>query len=174
MASSTPHADVVSQRENAAAVVLEPIRKVSTHVQHLGASRRSMMRIMAIRTNAAAIRQCRSKSRASRRWWLIQPSVRSTIQRFGSTTKRCRSQRRTISIPQLPVRATAAAIFGPWYPASPMIRSTNGNSRRAWRSSGSAPSRSCTSARCTTTASSRPSVSVSMWRLRPRVFLPAS
>lgn len=72
-----------------------------------------MMRIIAMRTKAAAMRQCRSKSRASRRLRLIQPMLRSTIQRFGNTTNRCRSQRRTISIFQVPVRATAAAIFGP-------------------------------------------------------------
>jgi len=72
-----------------------------------------MRRIMAMRTKAAAMRQWRSKSRARRRFRLIQPMVRSTIQRFGSTTKRWRSQRRTISILHVPVRATAAAIFGP-------------------------------------------------------------
>jgi hypothetical protein len=33
-----------------------------------------------------------------------------TIQRFASTTKRCRSERRTISLLQCPVRASAAAI----------------------------------------------------------------
>ena len=44
----------------------------------------------------------------------------------------------------------------------------------AWRSSGSAPSRSCTLAGCTNTASSMPMVSVSRWRLRPTTFLPAS
>jgi hypothetical protein len=38
-----------------------------------------MMRIMAMRTKAAAMRAWRSKSRARRRWWLIQPSVRSTV-----------------------------------------------------------------------------------------------
>ena len=93
--------------------VLVPIREVSIHVECLGAILRSMMRIMAIHTKASAMRQWRSKSRARRRWWLIQPSVRSTIHRFGSTTKRCLSQRRTISTVQQPVRATAAAILGP-------------------------------------------------------------
>jgi hypothetical protein len=34
---------------------------------------------MAMRTKAAAMRQCRSKSRARRRLRLIQPMVRSTI-----------------------------------------------------------------------------------------------
>ena len=38
-----------------------------------------MMRIMAMRTKAAAMRQCRSKSRARRRLRLIQPMVRSTL-----------------------------------------------------------------------------------------------
>ena len=72
-----------------------------------------MMRIIAIRTKAAAMRQCRSKSRASRRFRLIHPMVRSTIHRFGSTTNLCLSQRRTILIFHGPVRATAVAIFGP-------------------------------------------------------------
>ena len=72
-----------------------------------------MMRIMAMRTKAAAVRAWRSKSRARRRLRLIQPMLRSTIQRFGSTTNLCLSQRRTISIFHLPVHATAAAIFDP-------------------------------------------------------------
>ncbi|WP_246522360.1 hypothetical protein [Neoroseomonas terrae] len=71
------------------------------------------MRIIAIRTKAAAMRHCRSKSRVSRRARLLQPRVRSTIQRFGSTTKRCRPQRRTIFIVHVLVRAAAAAIVGP-------------------------------------------------------------
>ena len=45
-----------------------------------------MMRIIAMRTQAAAIRQWRSKLRVRRRLRLIQPMVRSTTQRFGSTT----------------------------------------------------------------------------------------
>jgi len=49
-----------------------------------------------------------------------------TTQRLGRTTKRCRSRRRTISSAQLPVRATTAAIPGPWYPASPMTRPMKG------------------------------------------------
>ena len=95
------------------AQALEPIREVRIHAEGFAASRRSMMRIMAMRTKAAAMRQCRSKLRARRRLRLIQSMVRSRIQRFGSTTKRCLSQRRTISIFYGPVRATAAAIFGP-------------------------------------------------------------
>ena len=51
-----------------------------------------MMRIIARRTEAAAMRQWRSKSRASLRLRLIHACVRSPIQRFGRTTKRCRSQ----------------------------------------------------------------------------------
>lgn len=77
------------------------------------ARRRSMMRIMAMRTKAHAMRQCRSKSRARRRLRLIHPMLRSTIHLFGSTTKRWRSLRRTISIFHVPVRAAQAAIFGP-------------------------------------------------------------
>lgn len=72
-----------------------------------------MMRIMAKRTKAAAMRQWRSKSRARRRLRLIHPMVRSMIQRLGRTMNLCLSQRRTISTFHLPVRATAAAIFGP-------------------------------------------------------------
>jgi hypothetical protein len=72
-----------------------------------------MMRIMAMRTKAVTMRQCRSKSRARRRLRLIHPMVRSTIQRFGSMPNLCLSQRRTISMFHVPARATAAAIFGP-------------------------------------------------------------
>lgn len=41
----------------------------------------------------------------------VHASVRSTIQRFGSTTKRPRSERLTISSFQVPVLATKACIF---------------------------------------------------------------
>ena len=40
----------------------------------------------------------------------IQANVRSTIHRFGSTTKRCRSERFTISICHGPSALTAAAV----------------------------------------------------------------
>jgi hypothetical protein len=53
-----------------------------------------MMRIMAMRTKAVAIRQCRSKSRARRWLRLIHPMVRSTAQRSGSTTNLCLAQQR--------------------------------------------------------------------------------
>jgi hypothetical protein len=49
------------------AVRLEPIREVRIHAEGFAAKRRSMMRIMAMRTKAAAMRQWRSKSRARRR-----------------------------------------------------------------------------------------------------------
>jgi hypothetical protein len=101
-------------RERRREVLLEPIREVLLHAEVVAVNRRSMRRIIAMRTKAAAMRRCRSKSRARRRLRLIQPMVRSTIQRFGSTTKRCRSQRRTISSAHAPVRIMAAAIFGPW------------------------------------------------------------
>ena len=45
----------------------------------------------------------------------------STIQRLGSTTKRCSSLRWTIVSFQVPVLAMAAAVFCPWYPASAKI-----------------------------------------------------
>jgi hypothetical protein len=54
------------------------------------------------------------------------------------------------------------------------ITSTNGKSRRAARRTGTAPSRSWTSAGWTAALSSRPSVSTRMWRLLPLTFLPAS
>ena len=47
-----------------------------------------MMRIMARWMKATTERTWRSKSRASRRQRTIQAKVRSTIQRFGSTSKR--------------------------------------------------------------------------------------
>lgn len=62
-----------------------------------------MIRIVAVRTKAAAIRQWRSKSRARRRLRLIQAMVRSKIQLFGSTTDLYLSQRRVVSIFHLPV-----------------------------------------------------------------------
>jgi hypothetical protein len=55
-----------------------------------------------------------ARIRARLRQRLTQASVLSTIQRFGSTTKRCWSQRLTISRVQEPVLATVAVIFGPW------------------------------------------------------------
>jgi hypothetical protein len=141
--------------------------------ERFAAIRRSMMRIMAMRTKAAVMRQCLSKSRARRRLRLIHPMVRSTIQRLGRTTKRWLSQRRTTSICHVPVRATASPSSAPDN-LHRRMRAMKGNKRRACRSSGSAPSRSCTLAGCTTTASSMPMVSVSRWRLRPTTFLPAS
>ena len=67
----------------------------------------------------ATVLAYRSKSRARRRLRLIQANVRSTIQRFGSATKRCASVRLTISSFQQPVVATVAAILGPWYGRRP-------------------------------------------------------
>src|SRR5271167_973252 len=94
---------------------LEPIQEVAIQGQRAGlVKRRSMMRIMARRTKAAADRAYRSKSRARRRFRLIQASVRSTIQRLGRTTKRCSSLRLTISSVQVPVFARAAATVDPW------------------------------------------------------------
>ena len=129
-------------------------------------NRRSMMRIIARRINAAADRAYRSKSRARRRLWLIQASVRSTIQRLGSTTKRCSSSRWTIVSFQVPVLAMAAAVFCPWYPASAKINLMKGKKRRVRRLRTSrAPSRSCIAAEWTTTFNSRPSVSTRICRL---------
>jgi hypothetical protein len=46
---------------------------------------------------------------------LIHANVRSTIHRFGKTTKRWRSERLTIAIVQRPVAAIVFAIFAAWY-----------------------------------------------------------
>ena len=48
-----------------------------------------MMRIMAMRTKAAAMRQCRSKSRARRRLRLIQPMVRRLNASFDPREPLC-------------------------------------------------------------------------------------
>ena len=80
------------------AAILEPILEVWIHAERIGrVKRRSMMRIMARRMKAATVRAYRSKSRARRRLRLIHASVRSTIQRLGSTTNLCNSLRLTIS-----------------------------------------------------------------------------
>lgn len=57
-----------------------------------------MIRIMAMRMKAPATRQWRSKSRASRQLRLIQPMVRSTIRRFGSTTNLCLGLRLLVAL----------------------------------------------------------------------------
>ena len=75
--------------------------------------RLSMIRIIARRTKATTVLACRSKSRASLRLRLIQAKVRSTIHRFGRTTKLCSSVRLTISSCQVPVSATTFATLGP-------------------------------------------------------------
>ena len=67
----------------------EPIREVRPRTEGFATSRRSMMPIMALRTKAAARRQCHSKFRVRRPLRLIHRMVRSTIQRFGSTTNLC-------------------------------------------------------------------------------------
>ena len=69
----------------------------------------------------------------------------------------------------------AAAVFGPWYPASAKIHLMKGKKRRVRRLRTSrAPSRSCIAAEWTTTFNSRPSVSTRICRLRPVTFLAAS
>lgn len=97
-----------------------PIRKVLVQEQLLDlVSRLSMRRTMASRTNATTVLAWRSDSRISRRLRLIQANVRSTIQRYGSTTQRCASERFTISI------------FQQEYPPSAYMRSINGKRERA-------------------------------------------
>ncbi len=93
----------------------EPIQEDRIHAEGVGLiSLRSMMRIMARRTKATTVRAWRSKSRDSRRHRLTQAKVRSTIQRFGTTSKPVAPSRRlTTSIVQDPVCAAAAAAFGP-------------------------------------------------------------
>lgn len=68
---------------------------------------------MASRMKAATVRAYCLDSRARHRLRLIHASVRSTIQRLGSTTKRCGWLRLMISSVQVPVLATVAASFGP-------------------------------------------------------------
>src|SRR5690606_28107695 len=58
----------------------------------------------------------------------------------------------------------------PAYPASARMIRSRAKSYDAWASSHFAPSRSCTSAPWTTTASTSPSVSTSRCRLRPLTF----
>ncbi len=78
------------------------------------AKRLSMILIMARVTKASAVRTRCSKFLARRRLRLSQESVRSTIQRFGRTSKPLTpGSRRTISSRQLPVAATAVDAFGP-------------------------------------------------------------
>lgn len=52
---------------------------------------------------------------ATRRLRPIQAAVRSAIQRFGSTTKRCRALGRAISVVRPAVQASTGAIPGRWY-----------------------------------------------------------
>jgi hypothetical protein len=58
------------------------------------ASRLSMMRIIARRTNATTVLAERSKSRAKRRLRLIHAKVRSTIQRLGASKPAAAALRR--------------------------------------------------------------------------------
>ena len=62
----------------------------------------------------------------------------------------------------------------PAYPPSAHTRLIVGNALRTASSVGRAPSRSWTLAAVTSTITSRPIVSTTMWRLRPLTFLPAS
>ena len=45
---------------------------------------------------------------------------------LGSTRKRCTSSRLTIASAQVPVLVMAAAVLGPWYPASAKIQLMKG------------------------------------------------
>lgn len=76
----------------------------------------NIIRIEARRKKAIAFRFRFSKSLARRRQRLSQPKVRSTTQRFGSTSKPCaRSDRFTISIDRFGnTAATALLNFAPW------------------------------------------------------------
>ncbi len=76
-------------------LALESVRKLHEGLQ----SFRSMKRIEASFRKASAVRLRFSQSLANRRQRLSQAMVRSTIQRFGNTTKPfCRSDRLTISV----------------------------------------------------------------------------
>src|SRR5262249_59642299 len=92
------------------ALALEPIQEVRIQEQWGDLiKRRSMIRIMARRTNAAAVRAERSQPRARGRLWLIHANVRSPIHRLGRRPNRSSSLRLTIARRQGPCLATAAA-----------------------------------------------------------------
>ena len=107
---------------------------------------RSINRIMARRRQATANRARLFLFLDHRRFRPIRPTVRSTIHRFGSTTKRCRSVRLTISICHGPSALTAAAVGAPCQPPSAKMRSTKDDSLRTACNTNKSPSRSCTSA----------------------------
>ena len=89
--------------------VLESVRKHHAGLQ----SFRNMRRIEARRKNASALRLRFSQSLASLRQRFSHAIVRSTIHRFGRTTKVCNSLRLMISMTQSPLCAAAIAASGP-------------------------------------------------------------
>jgi hypothetical protein len=151
--------------------VSEPVHEV-----HERAKRLAMSLTMANRIRATDVLARFSRLRARRRQRVSHASVRSTIQRFGSTTKPVAPARRlTMRRRQPPLRRAAVAARGPRYLASAKRARMNGNSARVRRSSTSAaPSRSWMLAACTMMVSSSPSVSTRTWYLTPLTFLPAS
>src|SRR5215210_1062566 len=115
----------------------------------------------------------RSYSLLKRRLRPSQASVRSTTQRRGSTTNPTWSSAwRTISSVRPCCCRSQAANSAPVYPWSAHRCCSVGQWWQARRNTQRAPSRSSTSAACTTTASSHPCVSTTKCRLRPRTFFP--
>jgi predicted methyltransferase len=88
---------------------LESVRKHQGGLQ----SFRNMRRIEARCKNASALRLRFSQSLASLRQRFSHAIVRSTIHRFGRTTKVCNSLRLTTSMTQSPLWAAASAARGP-------------------------------------------------------------
>lgn len=77
-----------------------------------------MSRIIPKQRKASAFTARFSKSLANRRQRPRQANILSTSQRLDKGMKPETSLRRTISIRQWPVPATAAAVVSPWYAPS--------------------------------------------------------
>ncbi len=125
--------------------------------------------------HASALAMVFSRSFARRRHRPSQAKARSTTQRRGSTSKPlAASERLTISSVRSPILSSALRSFGPAQPPSAKTCRSRGNAWRMDPSTAGAPSRSWMSAARATSPTIRPSVSGTLWRLRPLTFLPAS
>ncbi len=127
------------------------------------ARRRVRSWMLARKIQASAVSMAVSKSLASRRFRLSQASVRSTTHRRGRSWKPVTpAGRLTISSDQRPIRFSAPSSLGPaWAPSAKTWR-RRGKWRGMAANTAGAPSRSWMSAPWTTTATSRPPVSVRM------------
>jgi len=123
--------------------------------------------IIAMRRKASSLSAVRSKDLARRRERLSQPNVRSTIQRFFCRTNLPRG-RETISTIHSHLIHAQSTIDR--YAVSAQITLGNFTDSRKASNASFAPSRSCTLAGVTTNAQTKPSVSVTMCRLRPTAF----